>query len=239
MWLPSLTLVEILPWLNINMYLSALLYWCQNLCHCSLTLIPILTPRYGFMSSQILIKNTYPNSNDIDLHSHQQPIKNDHNSSDTEAQLRECHTFLTVSDQLDGFGNKGHNPVKKESCEANKKRNIILKQCVLTSPMLQLYTIQSGIILWVLHLCYCSCHVMEHKLVNCEVGNSDITQNGWSREGRDLHCAPFHRDIFFFLWVLSCNHTLDKGQLQSMRLYMDTKVPLNESDIRLLLFSYG
>jgi len=62
-------------------------------------------------------ESTYPNSNDIDLHSHQQPIENDHNSSDAETQLRKRHTVLAVSDKLDGFGDKGHYPVKKESCK--------------------------------------------------------------------------------------------------------------------------
>lgn len=60
---------------------------------------------------------TYPNSNNIDLHSHQQSIENDHNSSDAETQLRKWHTILAVSDKLDCFGDKCHYPIKKESCK--------------------------------------------------------------------------------------------------------------------------
>lgn len=64
-------------------------------------------------------ENTYPHSNDVDFHSHQQPIENDHNSSDAETQLRKRHTVLAVSDKLDCFGDKGHYPVKKESCKTS------------------------------------------------------------------------------------------------------------------------
>lgn len=57
--------------------------------------------------------DTYSDPNDIDLHSHQKSIQNDHHAGDTESQVWHSPTRLPVFDQLYGFCDKGHYPIQE------------------------------------------------------------------------------------------------------------------------------
>lgn len=56
---------------------------------------------------------THSDPDDIDFHSHEQPIQDDHHSSDAEAQVWHSPPQLPVFDQLYRLRNKGHYPVQE------------------------------------------------------------------------------------------------------------------------------
>lgn len=130
-------------------------------------------------------ETTYPNSNDIYLHSHQQPIENHHNSSDAETQLRKRHTVLAVSDKLDSFGDKGHYPIKKESCKTQMHMD---HYKYIFQQKLQLSQTE-----------------IFHSLIQCKHGNPLYHKPaGWPRlmsdkvRNTDLLCTFFFQVIVFF-----------------------------------------
>lgn len=61
--------------------------------------------------------SAHPDSDDVDLHGHEQAVQQHQQGGDAEAQVLDPHVVIHKQHQLDGLCDEGQDPVNEQRCQ--------------------------------------------------------------------------------------------------------------------------